>query len=77
MMSPEGAPAVETVTLYTRTGCGLCDTMKAELERRGYQVLEVDIDTDPELVRRYGHDIPVVVRTDGRELARHRLAPGE
>lgn len=68
-------PAVETVTLYTRAGCRLCDTMKAELERRGYQIREVDIDEDPELVRRYGQDIPVVVRADGTELARHRLAP--
>ena len=61
------------VTLYTRAGCGLCGTMKAELERRGYRVVEVDIDMDPELARRYGHDIPVVVRADGTELARHRL----
>jgi glutaredoxin len=77
MMPPEGIPGLETVTLYTRAGCRLCDTMKTELERRGYRVVEVDIDTDPELVRRYGQDIPVVVRADGTELARHRLAPGD
>lgn len=64
---------METVTLYTRSGCGLCDDMKAELERRGYLVREVDIDRDPELTSRYGRDIPVVIRADGTELARHRL----
>ncbi len=64
--------AVSPVTLYTRPGCGLCNEMKAELERRGYQVYEVDIDQDPELKRKYGHDIPVAV-LDGKVLAKHRL----
>ncbi len=66
---------METVTLYTRAGCGLCDRMKTELERRGYRVREVDIDQDAELSRRYGQDIPVVLREDGSLLARHRLDP--
>jgi glutaredoxin len=66
---------MEVVTMYTRAGCGLCDDMKAELERRGYEVREVDIAQDETLVRKYGLDIPVVVRADGSELARHRL-PG-
>jgi len=68
---------METVTLYTRRGCKLCDEMKAELGRRGYEVHEVDIDQDPELVRRYDHDIPVVVRGDGTELVRHRFGPDD
>jgi glutaredoxin len=66
---------METVTMYTRGGCGLCDDMKAELLRRGYIVREVDIDSDDALVKKYGWDIPVVVRADGTELARHRLEP--
>ena len=65
----------ETVTLYTRAGCGLCDDIKVELERRGYRVIEVDIDQDAALTERYGLDIPVVVRADGSILARHRLDP--
>ena len=64
---------METVTLYTRPGCGLCDEMKAELERRGYRVREVDIDQDEALTRQYGWDIPVVLREDGSVLAKHRL----
>jgi glutaredoxin len=65
------------VTLYTRPGCGLCDEMKAELVRRGYRVREVDIDRDEALLRRYMFDIPVAVRPDGSELARHRLASAD
>jgi hypothetical protein len=49
--------------------------MKSGLERLGYHVTEVNIDLDPELTRRYGHDIPVAVRDDGTIVARHRL-PG-
>jgi hypothetical protein len=66
---------MEEVMLYTRTGCGLCDDMKAELVRRGYRVREVDIDRDDALVRQYGLDIPVVVRADGSILAKHVLPP--
>ncbi|MCB1018681.1 MAG: glutaredoxin family protein [Bryobacterales bacterium] len=60
------------VTLYTRAGCGLCDEMKAALEQRGYVVVEVDIDADPELKAKYGLDIPVAVQ-GGKLLAKHRL----
>jgi glutaredoxin len=67
---------MELVTLYTRPGCGLCDDMKVELERRGYQVREVNIDQDAELVRQYGWDIPVVVRADGSVLVKHRFEKG-
>ena len=60
------------VTLYTRPGCGLCDAMKTALERRGYDVAEVNIDLYLALKRKYGNDIPVAV-LDGEEIARHRL----
>lgn len=66
---------MEDVILYTRVECGLCDEMKTELVRRGYRVREVDIDRDEALVRQYGADIPVVVRSDGSLLAKHRLPP--
>ena len=67
---------MDPITLYTRPGCGLCHEMKDELERHGCAVIEVDIDTDPELTRRYRLDIPVAVRADGTLIARHRLQPG-
>jgi glutaredoxin len=63
------------ITLYTRPGCSLCDTMKGGLEARGYRVREVNIDADPELARLYGRDIPVAVTGDGAVVARHRLPP--
>jgi hypothetical protein len=65
----------EEITLYTRPACSLCDKMKLALLDRGYRVREVNIDADPELTRRYGHDIPVAVRADGMLLAKHRLPP--
>jgi hypothetical protein len=67
----------EEITLYTRPGCSLCDTMKAGLLDRGYDIREVNIDDDPALTRRYRLDIPVAVRADGTLLAKHRLPPLE
>ncbi|HVL57909.1 MAG TPA: glutaredoxin family protein [Burkholderiaceae bacterium] len=61
------------MTLYTRSGCHLCDQMMAELQRRGYEVDPVDVDGDRELKKRYGWDVPVAVTPDGAVLAKHRL----
>ena len=52
------------VTLYTRAGCCLCDEAKRVLARaRGraaFDYEERDIDGDPELLRRYNDEVPVV-----------------
>jgi glutaredoxin len=52
------------VTLYTRAGCCLCDQAKRVLhEARGraaFEYEERDIDGDPELLRRYNDEVPVV-----------------
>jgi glutaredoxin len=52
------------VTLYTRKGCCLCDDVKAVLlaarSRASFDYEEFDIDADPELVRRYNDEVPVV-----------------
>ena len=68
------------LTLYTRPGCHLCDEMKAVIRRVRGQVAcgltEVDISPDPALLRRYGHDIPVLL-ADGVEVARIRTTVGE
>ena len=68
------------VTLYTRPGCHLCDEAKeAMLAARcesEYTLREINIDLDPELTRRYGWDIPVVV-INGVETFRHRLTPSD
>jgi glutaredoxin len=52
------------VTLYTRRACCLCDDAKAVIARAGacaaFAYEEIDIDSDPELVRRYNDEIPVI-----------------
>jgi glutaredoxin len=55
---------VTTVTLYGRPECHLCDEARAALgalrETSGFELNEVDIESDPELLRRYLERIPVV-----------------
>jgi len=53
-----------TVTLYIKKDCDLCDQAKADLEsiqeEYPHRLAEVDIDSDPALVKAYGEQIPVV-----------------
>jgi len=68
------------VTLYTRPGCHLCDEAKqamlaARCEEQ-YTLREINIDLDPDLARRYGWDIPVIL-INGVETFRHRLTASE
>jgi glutaredoxin len=46
------------VTLYTRTGCHLCEeaerVLRQEQPAAGFGLELVDIDRDPALARRYG-----------------------
>ena len=64
------------VQFYTREGCHLCDEALAVVERVRAELpfaLEiVDVDSDPELARRYGWDVPVVV-VGGRKHAKYRV----
>lgn len=54
----------QQLTVYTRRGCHLCSDMLQALERLrpelGFQLLDVDIDADPELRRRYDTRVPVL-----------------
>jgi hypothetical protein len=51
--------------LYSRPGCGLCEEMRAELDRlpaaQGYPLEVLDVDLDPDTRARYGHKIPVLL----------------
>ena len=51
------------ITLYGRPGCHLCDDARAVIERvcadLGESYAEVSIDDDPELLARFGEEIPV------------------
>jgi glutaredoxin len=52
------------VTLYTRTGCCLCDEAKRVLlearRRSDFDYEEFDIDADPELRALYNDEVPVI-----------------
>ena len=52
------------VTLYTRSGCCLCDTAKGVLrearQRADFDYQELDIDGDAELRRLYNDEVPVI-----------------
>ena len=61
------------VVLYTRGGCHLCDEAKMALKRAGLAAREVDIDSDPDLQKRYNECVPVV-EIDGRERFRGRVS---
>jgi glutaredoxin len=70
------------LTLYTRPGCHLCDDMKATIQRvaqalrQPIAIEEIDISADPELERRYGEEIPVLL-VGGRKAAKYRITDGE
>ncbi len=53
-----------TVTLYTRKDCHLCEQAKADLhslqEQYPHRLIEIDIDSDPALQKKYLLEIPVV-----------------
>jgi len=64
------------LTLLSRPGCHLCDEMRRQVEailadvERQWE--EVDVDSDPELVRRYGETVPILF-VNGRLFAKIRL----
>lgn len=60
-----------------RRDCQLCDEMLEEIAALGRRLplppLEVvDVDSDPQLKRRYGLEVPVLL-LDGTVVCRHRL----
>jgi hypothetical protein len=68
------------ITLYVRPQCRLCDEAAALLARLrprfGFDMMTVDITTDPALESRYLFEIPVVA-LDGREIARAPIRAGD
>ncbi len=71
----EAAKPLE-VTLYTRSGCHLCEVAKTviepALEEFGAKLREVNIEGDAVLTERYGLDIPVLF-IGSRKAAKHRV----
>jgi glutaredoxin len=68
------------VAILSKPDCCLCDEAKEVLERARLSVpfdLEVrDISGDPELLREYGDQIPVVF-IEGRKAFKHRVDEAE
>jgi hypothetical protein len=64
------------LTLITRRDCGLCEEMAeivgAELEAFGAAIETVDVDSDPDLVERYGLEVPVLL-VNGRKAFKYRV----
>ena len=64
------------LTLMSRPGCHLCEEMRREVdgllagEPHDWEV--VDVDSDPELARRYGDSIPVLF-VNGHLFAKIRV----
>ncbi|WP_337060423.1 glutaredoxin family protein [Kineococcus sp. G2] len=78
MRSGAGDEGVRVV-LVSRTGCHLCDegreVVRAVAGRTGTAWAEVDVDGDPELLRRFSDRVPVVL-VDGAERDFGRLDAG-
>jgi glutaredoxin len=64
------------VTIYTRSGCHLCEEAKATiaplLQEFGATVQEIDIEGDATLTQRFGCDIPVIY-IGRKKAAKHRV----
>lgn len=61
--------------LYGRRDCHLCAEMRDALVAlpRACDIVEHDVDADPELVRRFGTRVPVLVGDDGSEICNYFL----
>lgn len=68
------------VELYGKPGCHLCEEARLVLHRvraaYRFELSEIDITGDPELMRELRYDIPVVV-VDGERAFVHRVDAGE
>jgi predicted thioredoxin/glutaredoxin len=65
------------LTIVHRHECDLCDEMVADLQALARTLSlppmdVVDVDRDPELLRRYGLNVPVLL-LDGTVVCKHRL----
>ena len=81
-MPPDKTPngPVARIVIYSRPGCHLCEEAKKIIKASGcsedYTLEEINIESDPELTRRYRYDIPVIT-INGVEAFRHRLSAKE
>lgn len=78
---PSGLNNPVRLRLLTRPDCGLCEEFLQDLQAFARElpippVESIDVDSDPDLARRHGLDIPVLL-LDGAKVCQHRLDRGE
>jgi glutaredoxin len=75
-MEPWQSGTLKRVTLYSKSGCHLCDDVRALLQELapeyGFHLEETDIEDNDAVFERYRYAIPVVT-VDGREVARGKI----
>ncbi len=75
--SPDTDAPVPRVVLYGREDCCLCDEAFLELEQARasavFSLEKVDVDTDPALVEKYGHEVPVI-EIEGRKAFKYHVS---
>jgi glutaredoxin len=63
------------IEIYSRPGCHLCDEAKEVIERVGrrfsFALFIINIETDPELEKLYGDQIPVVFINGNKAFKYH------
>ena len=68
------------VVVYGRVDCCRCDEAWELLEKvrksEDFELSKVDVDTDPALAERYGHEVPVI-EIGGRKAFRFRVSERE
>ena len=68
------------ITLYTRKDCCLCDEMKEIVRKVAEEfpldVRELDVDSAPDLQKKYGSEVPVLF-INGRKAFKYRVTVGE
>lgn len=77
-MTNNPGAAVISLTLYSRSGCHLCEDMEVALgslqEELGFRLERIDIDSAPALVQAYGTLVPVLKAGD-TEICHYFLDP--
>lgn len=65
----------QRLTLYTRSGCSLCDAMQWELAALGgdFTIDLVDVDSEERLQQMWGSKVPVLTTDDGEEICHYFL----
>ena len=71
-----GAPAMSTITMYSKPGCVQCRATARGFAKAGVAIDIIDVSTDPTaaaMLTDWGYlSVPVIVTPDGQHWAGHR-----